>query len=317
MTRAGLRHLRLPAERLRDRGDEGARRGGGLGDAVVVNSCAVTAEAVRQARQQIRRLRRDNPEARLIVTGCAAQTEPATFAAMPEVDVVLGNAEKLRPAPGRGSPAGRGAARVAVGDIMAERRPRGAADRRARHPGARLRPGAERLRPPLHLLHHPLRPRQLAQRAGGDRGRAGRAAGRPRLQRGGADRRRPDELGRRPRGRAAARRPGRAAPARVPGPAAAPALLDRLGRGRPAAGRGDRGRAAADAAPAPVAAGRRRPDPEADEAAAPARRRHRLLRRGAGGAAGDRASAPTSSPASRPRPRRCSRTRCGSSRNAG
>ena len=64
---------------------------------MVVNSCAVTAEAVRQARQQIRRLRRDNPGARLIVTGCAAQTEPAAFAAMPEVDLVLGNAEKLRP----------------------------------------------------------------------------------------------------------------------------------------------------------------------------------------------------------------------------
>jgi threonylcarbamoyladenosine tRNA methylthiotransferase MtaB len=69
----------------------------GLGDAVVVNTCAVTAEAVRQARQRIRRLRADNPNKRLIVTGCAAQTEPATFAAMPEVDLVLGNLEKMRP----------------------------------------------------------------------------------------------------------------------------------------------------------------------------------------------------------------------------
>ena len=76
---------------------KGLAAAAGIGDAVVVNSCAVTAEAVRQARQQIRRLRRDNPGARLIVTGCAAQTEPGTFAAMPEVDVVLGNAEKLRP----------------------------------------------------------------------------------------------------------------------------------------------------------------------------------------------------------------------------
>ncbi|MEM1315169.1 MAG: tRNA (N(6)-L-threonylcarbamoyladenosine(37)-C(2))-methylthiotransferase MtaB [Pseudomonadota bacterium] len=67
----------------------------GLGDAVVVNTCAVTAEAVRQARQRIRRLRRDHPEARVIVTGCAAQTEPETFAAMPEVDLVLGNLEKM------------------------------------------------------------------------------------------------------------------------------------------------------------------------------------------------------------------------------
>ena len=69
----------------------------GLDGAVVVNTCAVTAEAVRQARQRIRRLRKDNPDARLIVTGCAAQTEPGTFAAMPEVDLVLGNLEKMKP----------------------------------------------------------------------------------------------------------------------------------------------------------------------------------------------------------------------------
>ncbi|MCR4266559.1 tRNA (N(6)-L-threonylcarbamoyladenosine(37)-C(2))-methylthiotransferase MtaB [Nitratireductor sp. ZSWI3] len=65
------------------------------GGAVVVNTCAVTAEAVRQARQAIRRARRENPDARIIVTGCAAQTEPATFDAMSEVDLVLGNEEKL------------------------------------------------------------------------------------------------------------------------------------------------------------------------------------------------------------------------------
>ena len=68
----------------------------GLSDAVIVNTCAVTAEAVRQARQRIRKLRRDNPGARVIVTGCAAQTEPETFAAMPEVDLVLGNLEKMQ-----------------------------------------------------------------------------------------------------------------------------------------------------------------------------------------------------------------------------
>ncbi|QDL93022.1 tRNA (N(6)-L-threonylcarbamoyladenosine(37)-C(2))-methylthiotransferase MtaB [Paroceanicella profunda] len=68
----------------------------GLGDAVVVNTCAVTAEAVRQARQQIRKLSRENPGARVIVTGCAAQTEPETFRAMPEVDLVLGNLEKMQ-----------------------------------------------------------------------------------------------------------------------------------------------------------------------------------------------------------------------------
>jgi threonylcarbamoyladenosine tRNA methylthiotransferase MtaB len=67
----------------------------GLGDAVIVNTCAVTGEAVRQARQAIRRLRRERPHARIVVTGCAAQTEPATFAAMDEVDRVLGNGDKL------------------------------------------------------------------------------------------------------------------------------------------------------------------------------------------------------------------------------
>ncbi|HWV54286.1 MAG TPA: tRNA (N(6)-L-threonylcarbamoyladenosine(37)-C(2))-methylthiotransferase MtaB, partial [Pseudorhodoplanes sp.] len=67
----------------------------GLTDAIVVNTCAVTAEAVRQARQTIRKLRREKPDTRIVVTGCAAQTEPATFAAMPEVDRVVGNTEKF------------------------------------------------------------------------------------------------------------------------------------------------------------------------------------------------------------------------------
>ncbi|WP_306005230.1 tRNA (N(6)-L-threonylcarbamoyladenosine(37)-C(2))-methylthiotransferase MtaB [Aquicoccus porphyridii] len=69
----------------------------GLGDAVVVNTCAVTAEAVRKARQEIRRLRRENPDARVIVTGCAAQIDPKSFAAMDEVDAVIGNSEKMQP----------------------------------------------------------------------------------------------------------------------------------------------------------------------------------------------------------------------------
>lgn len=68
----------------------------GVENAVVVNTCAVTAEAVRKARQDIRRLRRENPEAKIIVTGCAAQTEPETFAAMDEVDHVVGNTEKMQ-----------------------------------------------------------------------------------------------------------------------------------------------------------------------------------------------------------------------------
>ena len=70
----------------------------GVDNAIVVNTCAVTSEAVRKARQDIRKLRRDHPDAKLIVTGCAAQTEPDTFAKMGEVDVVLGNTEKMNPA---------------------------------------------------------------------------------------------------------------------------------------------------------------------------------------------------------------------------
>ena len=68
----------------------------GVSDAVIINTCAVTSEAVRKAKQEIRKLRRDNPDATLIVTGCAAQTEPQTFAAMPEVSKVIGNTEKMQ-----------------------------------------------------------------------------------------------------------------------------------------------------------------------------------------------------------------------------
>ena len=95
-------------------------REAGLGDAVVVNTCAVTAEAVRKARQEMRRLRRENPDARLIVTGCAAQTEPETFSAMDEVDAVIGNTEKMAPDTWKGLAAdfiGQ-TERVQVDDIM-------------------------------------------------------------------------------------------------------------------------------------------------------------------------------------------------------
>lgn len=68
----------------------------GLQGAVIVNTCAVTAEAVRKAKQEIRKLSRENPGAAVIVTGCAAQTEPETFAAMPEVTRVIGNTEKMQ-----------------------------------------------------------------------------------------------------------------------------------------------------------------------------------------------------------------------------
>ena len=70
-------------------------RTAGLDDAIIINTCAVTAEAERQARQTIRRQRRKHPEKRIIVTGCAAQLDPQGFAAMPEVDDVIGNDEKM------------------------------------------------------------------------------------------------------------------------------------------------------------------------------------------------------------------------------
>ncbi|MDP2619585.1 MAG: tRNA (N(6)-L-threonylcarbamoyladenosine(37)-C(2))-methylthiotransferase MtaB [Hyphomicrobiales bacterium] len=89
----------------------------GLGDAVIVNTCAVTAEATRQARQAIRKARRDNPRARIVVTGCAAQLEPERFAAMAEVDLVLGNEEKLAYASYRDFGLG-DEERVRVNDIM-------------------------------------------------------------------------------------------------------------------------------------------------------------------------------------------------------
>src|SRR3546814_10934103 len=68
---------------------------GGQDDLVIVNSCAVTNEAVRQTRQAIRRAHRARPKARILVTGCAAQTDAAMFAAMPEVERVNGNHEKF------------------------------------------------------------------------------------------------------------------------------------------------------------------------------------------------------------------------------
>src|SRR5437879_11368267 len=70
--------------------------GAGLGNAVIVNTCAVTAEAERQARQAIRRARREHPEARIIVTGCAATLAPERYAELAEVDLVLDNQAKLR-----------------------------------------------------------------------------------------------------------------------------------------------------------------------------------------------------------------------------
>ena len=102
----GCRLNAVESEALRERA-----AADGVTDAVVFNTCAVTGEAVRQARQAIRKAARARPGARMIVTGCAAQIDAAGFAAMPEVDLVLGNAEKTRAGSLRQSG-------VLVGDIM-------------------------------------------------------------------------------------------------------------------------------------------------------------------------------------------------------
>jgi threonylcarbamoyladenosine tRNA methylthiotransferase MtaB len=103
----GCRLNALESETMRRRAIEA-----GVADAVLINTCAVTAEAVRQAKQAIRRVRRERPASRIVVSGCAAQIEPEAFAAMPEVDQVLGNADKLDAA-AFGSDQ-----RIRVGDIM-------------------------------------------------------------------------------------------------------------------------------------------------------------------------------------------------------
>jgi threonylcarbamoyladenosine tRNA methylthiotransferase MtaB len=98
--------------------------GAGLEHTIVINSCAVTNEAVAQARQSIRRLRRERPDARIVVTGCAAQTQAAMFADMREVDRVIGNDDKMRGAAWRDARTAFGVGgreKVAVSDIMAVR----------------------------------------------------------------------------------------------------------------------------------------------------------------------------------------------------
>ncbi|WP_322990305.1 tRNA (N(6)-L-threonylcarbamoyladenosine(37)-C(2))-methylthiotransferase MtaB [Hoeflea sp.] len=100
-----------------------AAESAGLNNAILVNTCAVTADAVRQARQSIRRARRDNPHARIVVSGCAAQTEPEIFAAMEEVDLVIGNGDKARAASYRSLPdfGVSESEKIRVNDIMSVR----------------------------------------------------------------------------------------------------------------------------------------------------------------------------------------------------
>ena len=156
----------------------------GLSDVVIVNTCAVTAEAERQARQAIRRRKRERPQARIVVTGCAAQTNPERFAAMAEVDRVVGNDGKISreawsaTAAELARPNDFGVSleqKIVVNDIMSVKETAAhlieGIDGRTRA----YRPGAERLRSSLHLLHHPVRSRQLALGADGRSGRAGAA----------------------------------------------------------------------------------------------------------------------------------------------
>ena len=124
---------------------------------VIVNSCAVTAEAVRQARQTIRRVKRERPGAEIVVTGCAAQIDPHRFAAMPEVFRVLGNEDKTDPASGRAwRRQGEG-----LGHYDGEGGPENF-ERRHRRSHPCLSRGADRLRSPLYLLYHSLRTRPVA-----------------------------------------------------------------------------------------------------------------------------------------------------------
>lgn len=112
----GCRLNAFEAEVIRSKAE-----GAGLSDTIVINSCAVTNEAVAQARQSIRKLKRERPGARIVVTGCAAQTQSAMFAGMAEVDRVVGNDDKMHSSAWRDARAAfdLGAnEKIAVGDIM-------------------------------------------------------------------------------------------------------------------------------------------------------------------------------------------------------
>ena len=246
-------------------------RAAALDDTVIVHTCAVTAEAERQARQAIRRLRRQRPGSRIVVTGCGVQAAPAGFAAMPEVDHLLGNAEKLRPAIWAGL--ARGAPRVQVGDIMAEREvartPVDGLERRTRalllvQQGCDHRctfcsipfgRGPSRSVPPGEVV---------AQ------ARALLAGGHVELTVTGVD---IASYGRDLPGSPSLGAMLRALLDELPELRAPAAVLARPGGDRSRAARSRRRRAAAAAAPASVGPGRWRPRPQADEAAPRARRR--------------------------------------------
>ena len=296
--------------------------GAGLSDTIVINSCAVTNEAVAQARQTIRRLKRERPDARIVVTGCAAQTQAQMFADMPEVDRVIGNDDKMRGAAWRAAraalDAGAPADKIAVTDIMAVKEmaphlvdgfqsglPRvfvqvqNGCDHRCTFCIIPFGRGNSRSVPMGAVVEQ--------VRALVERGHAEIVLTGVDLTSYGADLPGAPKLGH--AGKAdSASRAGAEAPAH---------LLDRFDRGGSRSARCHRRRCAADAASASVAAVRRRHDPEADEAAASARRMRSTSARRCGGCGRTSCSAPTSSRAFRPRPKRCLPARSISSRNAG
>ncbi len=278
-----------------DRGDPARGEGRGVAETIVINTCAVTGEAVRQARQ-------GDPQGAPGETAARASSSPAapprpsprpsprwtrsiSCSATPRSSTrPRGAASRATTGPPARFSASRRRRRSASTDIMAVRETAAPPDRGPRRAHPRLRPGAERLRPSLHLLHHPVRPRPSRSvpmgavvqeiRAIAERGHGGS----------GADRRRPHLLRPGPAGRAAARRTRPPHPQERAGAEAPAALLDRFHRGGRQPDAGDRGGGAADAALPPLAAGRRRHDPEAHEAPPFGGGRRALLHRGAAAA---------------------------------
>ena len=297
----------------------------GIADMVVVNTCAVTAEAERQARQAIRRLKRERPEARIVVTGCAAQTNPQSFASMAEVDRVIGNDLKMK---GEAWSATRdalagvpdfgvgGDEKIAVNDIMSVKETAAhlieGIDGRARayvqvqngcdhrctfciipygRGNSRSVPMGEVVAQARRLADNGYREVVLT---GVDLTSYGAdLPGTPKL--GTLVRQILKHVAELPRLRLSS----------LDSVEIDDALMEAFADG-----------GAADAAPAPLAAGGRRPDAQAHEAAASPRRCRRIVRRAASRCGPTWCSAPTSSPASRPRPKRCSAAPSISSRTA-
>ena len=268
-------------------------RAAGLPETVVFNTCAVTAEAVRQSRQAIRRLKRERPAARIVVTGCAAQTEPGSFADMPEVALVLGNEEKLSAQAWRThrdvlarAPFGIAAEeKVAVNDIMM-------VTQTATHLIDGVEGHARAFVQVQNGCDHRCTFCIIPYGRGNSRSvpmgevvAQVRTLCRVRLSRSRPHRRRSHQLRRQSSGRAEAWHAGQADPQTRAGARAVAALVDRFGRSRSRPARCVCERRTADAASAPVAAVGRRSHPQADEAPAPARRCHRLLPAGAPAAA--------------------------------